>query len=78
MIRIPVEGNPNLVRDPITKAVINTNMDGYLEYINSSKKLKERNQKLDAVADEVTQLKNEISEIKQMLISVLSSSAKAS
>ena len=75
---IPVEGNPNLVRDPITKAVINTNMNGYLEYINSSKKLKERNQKLDAVADEVTHLKNEISEIKQMLISVLSSSAKAS
>jgi hypothetical protein len=30
MIRIPVEGNPNLVRDPITKALINTNMDGYL------------------------------------------------
>ena len=77
-IMIPVEGNPNLVRDSITKAVINTNMNGYLEYINSSKKLKERNQKLDAVADEVTQLKNEISEIKQMLISVLSSSAKAS
>lgn len=75
---IPVEGNPNLVRDPITKAVINTNMNGYLEYINSAKKLKERNQKLDAVADEVTHLKNELSEIKQMLISVLSSSAKAS
>jgi hypothetical protein len=75
---IPVEGIPNLVRDPTTKAVINTNMNGYLEYINSAKKLKERNEKLDAVADEVTQLKNEISEIKQMLISVLSSSAKAS
>lgn len=68
---IPVEGNPNLVRDPITKAVINTNMDGYLEYVKSAKKLRERNEKLDAVADEVTQLKNEISEIKQMLCDIM-------
>jgi len=71
---IPVEGIPGLARDPSSKALINTNMNGYLEYVNSAKKLKEKNEKLNEVAEQVISLKQEMTEIKQMLTLLLSQS----
>mgnify|MGYP001227673261 FL=1 len=58
---IPVDGNPNLARDPITGAIVNTDRSEYEKYIS------QRNQRqLDR--DRLSQLESEISEIKQLLV----------
>ena len=58
---IPVEGNPNLSRDPKTGAILNTNRSEYEEYIAQRNERETDKQRL-------TQLESEISEIKQLLV----------
>ena len=64
---LKVSGHENLVRDMSSKAVINTSMTEYEEYM-ARRKAKEQEQKLIAnQTEEINNLKSEISEIKQML-----------
>ena len=58
---IPVEGNPNLSRDPKTGAILNTNRNEYEKYIAQRNEREKDKQRL-------TQLESEISEIKQLLV----------
>ena len=58
---IPVEGNPNLSRDPKTGAILNTNRSEYEKYIA------QRNER-EIDKQRLTQLESEISEIKQLLV----------
>ena len=58
---IPVEGNPNLSRDPKTGAILNTNRSEYEKYITQRNERETDKQRL-------TQLESEISEIKQLLV----------
>lgn len=58
---IPVEGNPNLSRDPKTGAILNTNRSEYEKYIS------QRNER-ETDKHRLTQLESEISEIKQLLV----------
>jgi len=58
---IPVEGNPNLSRDPKTGAILNTNRSEYEKYIA------QRNER-ETDKHRLTQLESEISEIKQLLV----------
>ncbi len=58
---IPVEGNPNLSRDPKTGAILNTNRSEYEKYIAQRNEREKDKQRL-------TQLESEISEIKQLLV----------
>lgn len=57
-----ITDNPDLVKDMDSKAVLNTNYAAYLEHVNKQK-----------MAKEVTELKNDIQEIKELLNKVLSS-----
>ena len=50
---IPVEGNNDLVRDPRTDQIINTNTNAYDRYINQRKKRKLEKEK-SQVAKDVT------------------------
>jgi hypothetical protein len=62
-----VEGHSNLVRDGETKAIINTSMTDYNNYI-MQKKLKEKEaQKINSIEKEVSDIKNDINEIKNLL-----------
>lgn len=68
-----VEGNPDLVRDPSSGAIINVNASAYRNAVESAKKRKEQSNKLDSAMDDINNLKGEISEIKGLLKELLAS-----
>ena len=64
---IPVEGNTDLVRDPNTDQIINTNESAYRQYITSRQKRKSEKEKALTVEQDLANLKNELGEIKSLL-----------
>ena len=64
---IPVEGNTDLVRDPHTDQIINTNARAYQQYINRREQRKREKEKSLNVEEDLANLKSEISEIKSLL-----------
>ena len=58
---IPVEGNPNLSRDPKTGAILNTNRSEYEKYIAQREARQSDKERLN-------KLESEISEIKELLV----------
>ena len=64
---IPVEGNADLVRDPNTDQIINTNSSQYEQYIARRKKRKLEKEKSLNVEEDLANLKSEMSEIKSLL-----------
>ena len=62
-----VEGHSNLVRDKQTGAILNTSRAG----VEKARKIKEakrlETERMNSLTEEVTALKNEMSEIKQLL-----------
>ena len=64
---IKVKGHDNLIRDPKTNSIINTNMSEYNEYISKrDSKLKE-NQKVQNLESNVANMKEDLDEIKFLL-----------
>jgi predicted transcriptional regulator len=64
---IRVKGSDNLIRDPKTNSIINTNMSEYNEYISRrDSKLKE-NQKVQNLESDVANMKEDLDEIKFLL-----------
>ena len=67
MDSIKVSGYDNLVRDPKTNSIINTNMSEYNEYISRrDSKLKE-NKKVNNLESDITNMKEDLDEIKLLL-----------
>ena len=64
---IPVEGNNDLVRDPRTDQIINTNTSAYEQYISQRKRRKLEKEKSLSVEDDLASLKSEMNEIKSLL-----------
>ena len=64
---IPVEGNTDLVRDPNTDQIINTNSSAYQQYINRRQQRKREKDKSLTIEDDLANLKSEMSEIKSLL-----------
>ena len=64
---IPVEGNADLVRDPYTDQIINTNASAYQQYINRREVRKREKEKSLNVEQDLANLKSELSEIKSLL-----------
>ena len=67
MEEIKVQGHSDLVRDPITNAIINTNKSGYEEYISRRNIKKSETQKVQNLEDELSCIKDDIDEIKLLL-----------
>lgn len=61
---IPVEGNKDLVRDPRTGAILNTNKKAYFRAIQDK-------QRRNAEDSEYESLKSEVAELKEMLAQLL-------
>ena len=61
---IPVEGNKDLVRDPRTGAILNTNKKAYFRAIQDK-------QRRNAEDSEYESLKSEVAELKDMLAQLL-------
>ena len=64
---IPVEGNSDLVRDPNTDQIINTNASAYQQYISRREQRKREKEKSLNVEEDIANLKSEFSEIKSLL-----------
>lgn len=64
---IPVEGNGDLVRDPYTDQIINTNTSAYQQYITRRQKRKLEKEKSLNIEEDLANLKSEMNEIKSLL-----------
>jgi hypothetical protein len=64
---LKVSGHDDLVRDTSSNAIINTNMAEYEQYMARRKAKLEEKQLITKQAEEINNLKSDISEIKQML-----------
>ena len=64
---IPVEGNSDLVRDPTTDQIINTNESAYQQYITRRQKRRSEKEKALTVEQDLANLKSELGEIKSLL-----------
>jgi hypothetical protein len=71
---LKVEGYNNLVRDPNTNSIINTNMSEYQQYVARRNIKSEENQRLESLESDVTNIKNDLDEIKTLLRSLIDGS----
>ena len=65
MARLKVQGHVGLVRDNISKAVINTNKKDYQDYMRRAKARETQRDSLTDAIKEINSLKKELFEIKK-------------
>ena len=65
---IKVKGHTHLVRDLKSQAIINTDSDAYARYMARKAKQKVKDDEVRQVIREVNELKNEMREIKNLII----------
>ena len=70
MSRIKVEGYTDLERERESGAIVNTNRIEYVQFMTKYRNKQAEKQKV-ALCDEINTLKDEMNEIKNMLIKVL-------
>jgi hypothetical protein len=71
---LKVEGHPNLLRDPNTNCIINTNMSEYQEYVLRRETKNDENQKIQNLESDVANMKGDLDEIKSLLRSLINGS----
>ena len=64
---IPVEGKFGLYRDSDSTAIVNRDKKAYLEYMKRKKTIKNKNNELDQMKEDLDNVKGEIGEIKDLL-----------
>jgi hypothetical protein len=57
---IRVKGSDNLIRDPKTNSIINTNMSEYNEYISRRDSKLQENQKVQNLESDVANMKEDL------------------
>lgn len=62
-----IEGHVNLIRDEKTKAVLNTNVNDYENYVKTREIKKFENERISNLENNVSQIKNDLNEIKNLL-----------
>ena len=65
---LKVEGHTHLVRDLKSQAIINTDSDAYARYMARKTKQKAKDDEVRQVIRDVNELKNEMREIKNLII----------
>jgi hypothetical protein len=65
---IKVQGHSFLVRDLKSQAIINTDSEAYARYMARKTKQKEKDDEVRKVIRDVNELKNEMREIKNLII----------
>ena len=68
---VRVKGHSDLVRDPVTNAIINTNKSKYEEYISRRNIKKSETQKVQGLEDELSCIKDDLNEIKSLLKEII-------
>lgn len=62
-----VKDNPNLFRDEVSRAIVNTDNKGYQDYIINRNRLKSQQETALNNSREIENLKKDVSEIKDLL-----------
>ena len=62
-----VEKHPELEKDEYSKGIMNIDNDAYTKYMNGAVIRKQRNATLENNTEEINNLKEDVSEIKDML-----------
>ena len=68
---VRVKGHSDLVRDPVTNAIINTNKSKYEEYISRRELKKNETQKVQDLENELSCIKDDLNEIKSLLKEII-------
>ena len=68
---VKVKGHSDLVRDPVTNAIINTNKSKYEEYISRRELKKNETQKVQDLENELSCIKDDLNEIKSLLKEII-------
>jgi hypothetical protein len=71
---LKVEGKDGLVRDLSSGAIINTNASEYENYLKKRNAAKQLREDLDKQSKEINNIKNEVGEIKELLIRLINKS----
>lgn len=64
---IPVEGSPSLARDAVTGAIVNINTSEIQQARARKQLMKQKDHEVNLLRSEVAQLKDDVSDIKQLL-----------
>jgi len=72
MSEVKVEHHPELRRNEYSKGITNVDNDAYTNYMNGALARKNRNQTLEENTKEINNLKEDMSEVKNMLRQLLS------
>ena len=67
MSYLKVEGHGELYRDSTTNSIVNRNTSDYNRYMSQKKTKNDEAEKVDTMEQDLTNLKNEINEIKSLL-----------
>ena len=67
----PVEGNSSLYRDTESTAIINRDKKAYLAYMKRKKDAESKNVELDQMKEDLNNVKGELGEIKDLLLSLI-------
>ena len=67
MSQVKVEHHPELRRDEWSKGITNVDNDAYNNYMNGALTRKQRNATLESNTEEINNLKQDMSEVKDML-----------
>ncbi len=67
-MKVKFDGHPNLVRDTRSQAIINTDSSAYARYMARKAKQQDKDDEVRAVIRDVNVLKNELREIKNLII----------
>jgi len=62
-----VEGNPSLIRDVATNAIINTNDSEYQTYLRNRETMLSRVNQIQSQNEKINRLESDINDIKSML-----------
>jgi len=75
---VKIESSPSLVRDMTSNAIINTNKEEYLNYINRvsrqtslNETLTNNTEEIQVLKKEINSMKEDLSDIKTMLLSLI-------
>ena len=64
---VKVKDQPNLMRDPISNAILNDNQSDYDEYVARREAANKAKEKSSNMEEDLANLKGEINEIKSLL-----------
>jgi wobble nucleotide-excising tRNase len=68
---VKIQDSDGLVRDLSSGAVINTNTTDYQNYLAKKNSSKDMKQQIKQNADKIKQIESDVSEIKQLLITLI-------